>query len=85
MSVAEIQTKLRLSSDEQEALGLLTRDSSVPYADYIERLADAAPPAGDLARRVKLADLHANLSRRPLSGRPELEARYRAALERLAD
>lgn len=38
------------------AVLLLTHDGTVPYADYIERLAD-----DPLARRVKLADLADNL------------------------
>jgi (p)ppGpp synthase/HD superfamily hydrolase len=55
VDVAELR---ELGFDEHivRAVLLLTHDSTVPYADYIERLAH-----DPLARRVKLADLADNL------------------------
>jgi len=45
------------------AVGLLTHDPSVnTYAEYIETIRDAPGYAGELAQRVKLADLHDHLS-----------------------
>jgi len=60
------------------AVLLLTHDGTVPYADYIERLA-----ADPLARRVKLADLADNLrNNRRLESTGDVRARisrYEAA------
>lgn len=72
-----------LTSDELAAVQLLTRDKTIPYADYIDTIATAPGVDGDLAREVKRADLAHNLGRLT----PELErlrARYVAAVERLA-
>lgn len=77
--------EMGLSPEELEALRLLTREKSTPYAAYIEQIADADAPAGELARKVKIADLRANLSRPPHPQRTDLEPRYRAALQRLGD
>jgi hypothetical protein len=49
-----------------------------PYADYIQRLATDDTPRGELARRVKLADLHANLERMDES-HASLRPRYEKA------
>ena len=68
-----------LSEVELEAVLLLTHPEEEPYADYIERIARAEAEAGRLARIVKLADLHNNLSRLT----PEFEhlrERYEKAL-----
>jgi (p)ppGpp synthase/HD superfamily hydrolase len=60
------------------AVLLLTHDRTVPYADYIERLAH-----DPLARRVKLADLADNLrNNRRLESTSDVRARisrYEAA------
>lgn len=55
------------------AVVLLTHDRTVPYADYIERLAH-----DPLARRVKLADLADNLrNNRRLESTSDVRARIR--------
>lgn len=65
-----------LSPQEEETLRLLTRETHESYADYIKRIARATGPAGEMARRVKLADLEDNLANNP---EPRLAQRYRAA------
>ena len=83
VSIDVLCERVPLSAVESEALRLLTRDDATDYAAYIERLATSESPAGELARQVKIADLHANLSRPPHPERPCLERRYRQALRRL--
>ncbi len=78
-----LRRELSLSELEIEALGLLTRPSSLSYDDYIERLATAEGEAGEIARKVKLADLRVNLARPPHPTRPDLRERYLRAVARL--
>ena len=71
---------------EAEAVDLLTRRDGEQYPAFIERIATAPGESGRLARIVKEADVHDNLGR--MTGalrreRPDLEERYRDALERL--
>ena len=71
-----------LSEVELEAVLHLTKREGEPYEEYIERVATADGEAGELARKVKLADLQNNLSRLT----PEFEhmrERYEKALARL--
>lgn len=67
-----------------DALRLLTRDSHVPYQDYIRRLAD-----NPLALQVKLYDLHDNLNRERLNFLTTEDTRrmdkYRQARQYLLD
>jgi hypothetical protein len=51
-----------LTGIEVEALKLLTHVPGEPYEAYVERIADAPGPAGQLARIVKLADLDDHLA-----------------------
>jgi hypothetical protein len=51
-----------LSRTEQEALELLTHAPGETYEAYVRRIADAAGPAGRLARVVKCADLEDHLA-----------------------
>jgi hypothetical protein len=51
-----------LTGIEVEALELLTHMPGEPYEAYVERIADAPGPAGQLARIVKLADLNDHLA-----------------------
>jgi hypothetical protein len=83
VSIDVLRKGIPLTAVESDALRLLTRGDSGDYAAYIERLATSEPPAGDLARQVKIADLHANLSRPPHPQRTNLERRYHEALRRL--
>lgn len=53
---------------------LITRRSSETYFEYIQRLVDSGPTP---ARRVKIADLHANLAAMP---KASLAKRYEKAL-----
>lgn len=85
ISIDVLGETIPLSAVESDALRLLTRGNSTDYAAYIERLATSEPPAGELARQVKIADLHANLSRPPHSERRDLERRYQQALQRLCE
>jgi hypothetical protein len=85
LSIDEVEDEVGLKPAETDALLLLSRDGSTSYEAYIELLATAPDRSGELARKVKRADLAANLSRPPLADRPELALRYRAALERLGD
>lgn len=48
-------TQLGFGAEVVEAIGLLTRNSEISYADYIVRL-----KSNDIARQVKLADLRDN-------------------------
>jgi len=43
-----------------DAVRLCTRDKSVPYEDYLQRIKDSGNPT---ARKVKLNDLHHNIGR----------------------
>lgn len=52
----DLQKQIPLNAEELEALKLLTHDKSVPYTDYIENI-----KTSDLARKVKLCDLHHNM------------------------
>lgn len=54
--------KLGFDSDVMDALTLLTHDKTVPYADYVARLAD-----NPIARAVKMADLMHNMDLKRLS------------------
>jgi hypothetical protein len=74
--------RLGLGQVELEAVKLLTRSDDEPYEDYIERLATAEGPAGELARTVKWADLNDNLGR-ARAELPDLKERYEKAINRL--
>jgi hypothetical protein len=50
-----------LTPVEEAALELLTRAPSLPYEEYISRIARAPGRPGELARTVKLADLEDHL------------------------
>ena len=70
-----------------DAVGLLSREKSVPYNQYIESLANEPGKAGELAREVKRADLQHNLGRMTpeiVARSPNLKPRYEAALKTLA-
>ena len=70
-----------------DAIGHLTRDDSVTYAQYVKNLKDAPGKAGELAREVKHADLSHNLGRMTpeiVASKPHLQERYRKALKTLA-
>ncbi len=53
-----------LTESERAALELLTRDDEESYEQYVERIAAAPGCGGELARRVKLADLNDHLRER---------------------
>ena len=70
-----------------DAIGLMTRPEDVNYDDYVEQLANAPGKSGELAREVKRADLQHNLGRMTpelVRDKPQLQERYRKALETLA-
>jgi hypothetical protein len=74
--------------EDLEALRLLDKAGRPDdeYQDYIEEIAAAEGEAGCLAREVKRADLRDNLGRMTdelRAKRPDLEPKYRRALERL--
>lgn len=56
-----------LTDAEREALDLLTRDDGETYESYVERIAAAPGCGGEVARRVKLADLDDHLNRQTVS------------------
>jgi hypothetical protein len=56
-----------LTDAERAALELLTRDDDESYEQYVERIAAAPGCGGELARRVKLADLNDHLRQRAVS------------------
>lgn len=56
-----------LTETESAALALLTRDADESYCSYVERIAAAPGCGGELARRVKLADLDDHLLRQTVS------------------
>jgi hypothetical protein len=61
---------------EWTAIKLLTRPPQMGYADYIDSIAEGCntmPETRRIAREVKLADLHDNLSRIPREPRRESE------------
>lgn len=72
--------------DIAEAVRLLTRETGTSYHDYVEAIADAPGRAGEIARAVKVADLHDHLATLHLLDREiqeRLRRRYVAAAERL--
>ncbi len=75
---AEIRD-LGCTDEMLEALRLLTHKEGVPYMDYVK-----AAATNPIARAVKLADLHHNLSTmntiRDLPYSPVLEKRYQEAI-----
>lgn len=77
----EIEDADLLTSEEIEGLNAITRRSTERYDDYIRRVKE-----NDIARAVKVADLHHNLSIErqqylPPETREFLTQRYYAALE----
>ncbi len=56
-----------LTDAERVALDLLTRDDSESYECYVERIAAAPGCGGEVARRVKLADLDDHLHEQTVS------------------
>lgn len=67
-------------TDQQiQVLDGVTRKSLESYNEYIQRIADDDGMIGSMIRRVKIADLKANLNRPPLSD-SSLEERYELAL-----
>lgn len=62
-----------------ESLGLLNRDSNVPYDEYIQNLIDSLDP---LALVIKLSDMTVNLNNNP-PGR--LKERYERNIGKLED
>jgi (p)ppGpp synthase/HD superfamily hydrolase len=61
-----------------DAVVVLTKTPDEPYAGYIERIR-----GNDLARRVKLADLHDNIAHMDEREKP-LRLRYESALRKLS-
>jgi hypothetical protein len=59
-----------VSPVEVSALVLLARPEGDDYRFYVQRIADAPGPGGDLAGVVKLADLDDHLANPPSDGRP---------------
>jgi tRNA nucleotidyltransferase (CCA-adding enzyme) len=78
-----------LEPHEIEAVKLLTRPKGdgMSYDAYIEKIATAPGPAGELAREVKAADLNHNLGRMSnldAKTQARLRPRYEAAIARLS-
>lgn len=72
--------------EDVEAVELLTKPEDAVYEEYIEGLASAPGPGGEIAREVKTADLRDNLmdmSGLTLARRIRLMKRYRDALQTL--
>ena len=77
-----------MSETQFRALLLLTREpgNKLTYAQYIQAIADEPGEAGDIAREVKLADLHDNTTRpnpEHMQGMREPGGRYDRALKLL--
>lgn len=71
-----------LTRDEKMALELLSRtDDAESYSEYVATIAIAPGEAGEIARAVKLADLHDNMH---FTTHPKAKARYRAAIRALS-
>lgn len=60
-----------------DAIELLTRDRSVPYLEYIQKIKDSG---NEIAKFVKLCDLEDHLSKKSTL-KPSLEERYLKALD----
>ena len=67
------------SEEVYEALALLTHDPAVPYMDYVKALS-----GNDIARAVKISDLHHNMDLSRMNGKkPRKYALYQEALDYL--
>lgn len=69
-----------LTPVELAAVQLLTRDPDVSYKAFIRKIANAQGAAGELAREVKIADVHHNLGRL-VPHLEHLRRRYERALK----
>ena len=65
-SLETLWEELNLTFEEREALRFLTHDNRLTYFEYIKRLAH-----NDLARTIKMRDLHHNLDRKRLMGQKD--------------
>ena len=65
-SLETLWEELNLTFEEREALRFLTHDKRLTYFEYIKRLAH-----NDLARTIKMRDLHHNLDRKRLMGQKD--------------
>ena len=73
------------SDETRDAIWILTRDDRETYSDYIARVRDAGGVGGEIARRVKFADLAVNFARCiELEDGDGLRLRYARALRELA-
>ena len=76
----DLRTEIPLTTEELQALKLLTHDDSTPYLEYVEQISK-----DKLAAKVKAADLNHNsdLSRLKNPAAKDLERveKYRRALE----
>lgn len=73
---------LWLSGEEMEALRLLTRQKyNESYDMYIEEIVHSSGISGEIAKKVKIADLLDNMSRNPPA---RLKERYQDALRQLS-
>lgn len=83
---AELSIHANFNQRIYNAVKLLTRDKSIPYADYIAKIKDSG---NEVAIQVKIADLHHNLDESRLLDSVELEPRlknrYLNALQVLGD
>lgn len=64
--ISYLQMYQEMSADQYEALLLLTRERGrkLDYTPYIAQIAVAGGLAGEIAREVKLADIHHNMTRK---------------------
>jgi hypothetical protein len=78
-----------LTTDEIQAVSLLTRSRTNSYVDYVKHIIDNAlseSPAGKLAVRVKLYDLYDHIHPNRINGIDlSLVHRYTASIEMIAD
>ncbi len=65
-SLETLWEELNLTFEEREALRFLTHEKGLTYFEYIKRLAH-----NDLARTIKMRDLHHNLDRKRLMGQKD--------------
>lgn len=80
-TLGELETRFNLSDEQYEALSLLTRDVATTYSDYIDSC-----NWSKMARRVKMADLVANMARciHTLPDNSSLLRRYAKAYDKLS-
>lgn len=81
-TLPEVVSKCELTAHETGALALVTRMEGQTYREYIEAIEENVEwESGQIARAVKVADLHDNLTRKSPDWLRGIDKRHRMALQ----